>query len=193
MRALLGLNNLILPLAAAATELPEGTMISMDASTIPMIVIQLFNVAVLTLVLVWLLYRPVRQFLADRTQRIQDEIDEARRIHEEAMELKERYEKQLEGIEAEREEILRNTHKQAVERSDQMLFDARREADLMYQRAMDDLEVERKNLADEMKEQMIEISYLMASRFVQVSIDRKTQDEYIAHALADWEGGATDA
>ncbi|HHY51716.1 MAG TPA: ATP synthase F0 subunit B, partial [Clostridiales bacterium] len=39
----------------------------------------------------------------------------------------------------------------------------------------------------EMKRQIIEIATLMAERFVQLSIDRETQDRLIAEALAEWE------
>jgi F-type H+-transporting ATPase subunit b len=110
-----------------------------------------------------------------------------------AMELKEKYEKLIAGIEGEREDILRQTHKKAMEKSDQLLFDARREADVLRNRAMTELELERKNIYDEMKRQMVEISYLMASRFVQVSMDQQTQDRYIEQALAEWDGGVGDA
>ena len=186
------MRQLLPGLLLAAAELPEGGI--MDFANLPaQLLIQLFNVSVLTVVLVLVLYKPVKKFMADRTARIQAEIENADRLRDEAMELKDKYQKLLDGIEAEREEILRSTHKQAVEKSDKLLFDARREIDVLYSRAMAELEEEKKRRLDEMKEQMIEISHLMASRFVRVSIDRKTQDEFIEQALADWDGGVLNA
>ncbi|MDR3122111.1 MAG: ATP synthase F0 subunit B [Clostridiales bacterium] len=178
--------------AGAAAGLPDGVILSLDKSLLYNIAIQLFNVAVLTVALIFLLYKPVRKFLAERRQTIRAELEEARAIRDEALEQKEQYEKLIAGIESEREEILRQTHKRAMEKSDQMLFDARREAEVIYSRAQAELELERENLNDEMKRQIIEISHMMAGRFVQVSMDRAAQDRFIEHALSEWSGGGND-
>ena len=178
----------VLLAAGVAEELPEGSILSFDKQLLINIGIQLFNVLLLTVLLIFVLYKPVKKFMAGRSERIHGEIEAARLEREKAQELKEKYEAMLDGIEKEREEILLQAHKKALEKSDQLLFDARREADIMYDRALAELETERKNVADEMKKQMIEISILMAGRFVEVSIDRETQDQFIEQALAEWEG-----
>ena len=180
----------IMPLAA---ELPPGSILSLDKNLLIKMGIMLFNVALLTVFLVYILYKPVKKFLNDRTLRIKGEIDEAGKIREEAMQLKEKYERLIDGIENEREDILRETHKKAVEKSDQLLFQARREVEVIYNRAMSELELERKNVSDDMKRQMIEISNIMASRFVKVSISHEEQEKFIEQAFADWDGGITDA
>lgn len=171
----------------ASRGMPEGSILHFDKSLLIKIGIQWFNIALLTAALIFILYKPVKKFMAARTERINGEIEAARKEREEAMELKEKYEQKIAQIEKEREEILHQAHKKAMEKSDQMMFDARREADVMYDRALAELELERKNITDEMKKQMIEISVLMASRFVEVSIDRETQDRYIDEALSHWE------
>lgn len=173
----------------AAQAADEGTILSFDKNLIVSLGIMWFNVIVLTAALVFLLYKPVKKFMADRGKRIQNEIETARRQRDEAQDLKEQYERMIASIEDEREEILRQAYKKAMEKSDQMLFNARREADAFYSRALADLEVERQNIQDEMKRQMIDISVLMAGRFVEVSMDRVAQDRYIEEALAEWEEG----
>lgn len=181
------LQRTLLLYAQTTQEMPEGTILSFDKSLLINMGIQWINIIILTVALVFLLYKPVRKYMAGRTERIKGEIDAARSEREDAMELKEKYEKLITEIEKEREEILYQAHKKAMEKSDQMLFDARREADMMYDRALAELETERQNVTDEMKKQMIEISILMASRFVEVSIDRATQDKFIDEALTEWE------
>lgn len=171
-----------------AAEESSGGILSFDKALLAGIGIQLFNVLLLTVVMVKLLYKPVLGFMAARTERIRNEIEAARAERDEALELKEKYEKFIDEIEQEREEILLQAHKKAMERSDQLLFDARHEAEAMYNRALADLDVERENVMDEMKKQMIEISLTVAGRFVEVSIDRETQNRYIEEAFADWEG-----
>ena len=182
------LHSGMLMAASAANELPPGTILEFNKTLLIDIGIMWLNVAILTVILIKLLYNPVKKYMSARTQRIQNEIETARRERDEALDLKEKYEKLIGDIEKEREEILRQAHKKAMEKSDQLLFEARHEAELMYNRALADLETERKNVQDEMKKQMIEISIMMASRFVEVSIDRETQDRYIEEAFTDWEG-----
>ena len=77
----------------------------------------------------------------------------------------------------------------AMKRSDHILEEAKEEADHMYQRGMAALERERENIQDEMKKQMIEVSMMVASQFVEVSMSREDQNRYIDEALADWEEG----
>ena len=178
------------PFAAGAAD---SGILNLDKNLLFTMGIQILNVTVLTIILVFLLYKPVKKFLSDRTKRIKGEIDEASGIHEDAVGLKGQYETLLAGIEVEREEILRQTHKKAMEKSDQMLFEARREVEAIYNRAMAELEMERKNAKDDMQQQIIEISHMMASRFVKLTIDQETQDRMIKQAFADWNGGVTDA
>jgi len=183
------LTNFFFLAANAAQEMPEGSILNFDKQLLVNIGIQWLNIIVLTVALAFLLYKPVKKFLADRTERIENEIKAAKGEHENALELKEKYEKLISEIEKEREEVLHQAHKKAMEKSDQMLFDARREAELIYDRALAELETERKNITDEIKRQMIEISVMMAGRFVKVSIDRETQDKLIDEALSEWEEG----
>jgi len=169
--------------------MPEGNILSLDKDILINIGIQWINITILTAVLVFILYNPVKRFLSARRENIKSEIDAARAEREEAMELKEKYEKMIAGLEDEREEILRHAHKKAVEKSDRLLFDARHEAEVIRDHALAELELERNNAAHEIREQIIDISMAAAGRFVKVSIDRETQDKYIDQAFADWEEG----
>ena len=54
---------------------------------------------------------------------------------------------------------------------------------------MAEIEEERLNMQDEVKRQLIELSVMVAERFVEVSIDEKTQDKYIEEAISNWEEG----
>lgn len=165
-----------------------GSILSFDKTFIVQLLIIWVNLIVLTVVLRFILYKPVMQYMTERTMRIKGEIDAARGEREEAMALKEQYEALIADIEIEREEILREAHKKAVTKSDQMLFDARHEAEITYHRALADLEAERKNIHDEMKRQMIDISTAIAAQFIEVSIDQVTQDRLIEQAMREWEG-----
>lgn len=177
----------VLPLAAEAV--PEGTILEINKRMLLNSAFYFLNILILAGVLIFLLYKPVKKFLKERTERIQSEIDTAQSEREDAQELKELYEQKLAEIDQEREEVLSQAHKKAMERSDHILQEAREEADTIAARGLAELELERDNMEDELKRQMIELSLMTASRFVEVSLDRETQDQYIDEALADWEEG----
>lgn len=166
--------------------MPAGSILQFDKALLIKIGIQWFNIILLTVVLVLVLYKPVKKYMSDRAERIKSDIHSARLNNENALELKRKYEKLIDNVEKEREEILSQAHRMAMERSDQILLSARQEAKHMLKKAEDEIEVERENAAEDIKRQIIELSTLMASRFVEVSIDRQTQDRYIEEALADW-------
>ena len=174
-------------LLSAAGEMPAGTILQFDKALLLNIIVQAVNILVLTAVLVFLLYKPVQRFMEARVRRIQSEVESAAKEREEALALKGQYEKLIAGIETEREELLHQAHKKAMEKSDQMIFNARREAEAIHARALAELEMEKKNREDEMKRQMIEISVMMAGKLVQVNMNQALHDQYIDEALAHWE------
>jgi F-type H+-transporting ATPase subunit b len=180
--------NIAFRFLLAAGDTPPGSIISFDQTLLVQTGIKLINFLILAAVLTYVLYKPVKKFMALRSARIKNEIEAARSERDEAFELKEKYERMTAELEREREDILTQAHEKAMERSDQILFEARREAEAMYSRALQDIEMERENMQDEIKKQMVEISMIVASRFVEVSIDADTQDRYIEEAFQDWEG-----
>ena len=176
----------VMTFLSLADETPPGTILAFDTSLLVRLCIQWLNVGLLTAVLVFVLYKPVKKFMAARTERIKNDIDSARQNNEDSLKLKAEYEKKLEEISKEREEILDKAHRDAVREHDKMIFEAQEAAKHLLTRAEEDIKIERENASGEVRRQIIEISMLMASRFVQVSIDHDTQDKYIDEALADW-------
>ena len=176
----------IAPALLAAADLPKGTILQFDKTLLVNMGIQFINIAILTFVLAWFLYKPVVKFLQARADRIHNEIDAVRKDRDEALELKEKYETLLAGVETEREEVLHQAYKRAMEKSDQMVFDARREAELVFERALQELETEKKSQADELKRQVIELSVLIAGKIIEVNMDRNAHDRLFDEAMAEW-------
>ncbi|MCL2099264.1 MAG: F0F1 ATP synthase subunit B [Oscillospiraceae bacterium] len=171
---------------SAAESMPEGSVLALDTEFLVRVGIQWFNIIVLSVFLVKILYKPVKNFLAERADRISSDIDSARLNNEQAEALKADYQKMLDNIGKEREEILNEASRAAVKKHDQIIFDAQEEAKYIKTKAKDEIKLERENAANEIRNQIIEVSNLIASRFVEVSVDQQTRDRYINEALADW-------
>ena len=69
----MNLHNLIF----LAQTVPEGRVFGLDSQTLISIGIQLFNAILLAVVLGYLLYKPVKEFMQNRTNRIQSQLDDA--------------------------------------------------------------------------------------------------------------------
>ena len=169
-------------------DVPPGTLLDFSAGFLVKIGIQWINIAIIIVILVKVLYNPIKKFLNDRAERIKNELDNADQVNEKARELKANYESLIANIEVEREGLLTKAHHSAVEKRDRMIFAAQNEARHLIVKAREEIASERDNSAEEIKQQIIELSTFLAGRFIEVSIDQDARDRYVEEALADWGG-----
>lgn len=174
-------------LAFLLNAVPEGRVFGLDQQTLIDIAFQLFNVCFLAAVLGFILYKPVRKFLQERADRISGQLSDAETKMIQADKLKLEYEKKLKEIDAERVKILDAARNSAAEKSNHILHEARDEAALIIKRAEESIEKEKERLKKEAKLHIIQLSSLMAAKFVQQSIDSSAQDKLFEETLAELE------
>lgn len=148
-----------------------------------------FNVIVIVFILSWLLYRPVSEFLAKRRDRIAKDIEDAKEANRIAEENRAKYASHLAAIDSERDEILSEARKIASRQEEQIIADAKKEADLLLQRAQ--TEIERAQLAakDEVRRQIVEVGSLIAEKFISRSIDEEINEKLLNEAIEEFQGG----
>ena len=156
-----------------------------DAQTVFSWAIQLINTGVLVYLLSKILYEPVTNFLDKRTKRIQDTITNAETSLAEAQKMKSLYEEKLKGVEAERVQILEATNKRAKEVESEIIATARTEALNIKTRATTDIELEKEKAFNDMKAQIIDISSILAQKYVVENIDEKTQNKLLDEVISD--------
>lgn len=170
------------------SAVPEGSVFSLDQQTLVSIGIQLFNAGLLAVALTYLLYKPVRNFLRARTDRIKTQLQSAQDDRAKAEELKARYEQRFKEIERERDEILESAHKLAAVRGEQMLAKAQKEAEAMLSRAAGETRVERERASEEIRLHIIDVASLMAEKIVARTMDEETLDRLFTETMAELEG-----
>jgi len=175
-------------LSMAANELPPGRVFGIDEALLPSILFNLFNVAVLAVIIAFLLYRPVREILQKRTTRIEGQLKQAEEEMAKATELKQSYEKKMYEVEREREEILSEARKYAAESSRRLIDDAKIEADAVRTRTAKNVEMEWERAESDMRTAIIEVSAVMAEKFVSLAINKETHDRLFNETIADLEG-----
>lgn len=174
---------LLFAAAAAESEMPEAGILHLDKELLIEMAVQWVNIILLVVVLAFVLYKPVKKFMNARAERIKNHLDNAAQEENRAVELREAYEARLFDIEAERDDILQKGREAAMERGDEIISEARREAASIYRHSMEELRTEQQNQRDDMKRAIIEISTNMAGRFVQLSLDEETQNAYVDKAM----------
>ena len=169
-----------------SAEVP-GRVFGLDQQTLIQIGINLFNVAVLAFVLSKLLYNPVRNFMARRTERITSQIESAALEAQKAQELRAEYEQKLAEIASEREEILDKARRLAGENSKQIVAAAKAEAVAIHERAAAEIEHERENVRAQMKQVIIEVSTDMTEKILQASINEQIYERMFEQTLSEME------
>ena len=175
-------------LFSVAAELPPGRVFGIDQHTLTQILLNLFNVAVLAVALAFLLYRPVRDTLNKRTNRIQGQLLQSEEELEKATQLRKKYELQLEEIERRREEILAEARKVAADSSRRLVAEAKKEADTIKERAAANVEMEWERAENDMRTAIIDVSSVMAEKFVSLAINKETHDRLFDETISDLEG-----
>lgn len=167
----------------AANE--PGRIIGFDAQLLWDLGMQLFNTFLIVILLYYILHKPVTAMLEKRKQGIAKNIDDAKAAKADAIELKAHYEEKITKIDEEAAEILKEARAKALAREEQIIAEARKEADEIRAKAASDIRLEKERVKDEMKAQMIDVSTLMASKFVTLSLDEAKQNEIIDEVIKE--------
>jgi len=155
--------------------------------TVVQIGLNLFNVILLAVVLSWLLYKPVRNFLQKRSDRIKGQLEQAGNEMVRASELKAQYEQKMKDVEHEREGILDEARKLAAESSRQILADAKKEADAVRARAAANVEMEWDRAQTQMREAIIDVSAAMTEKFLLKALDDAAHNKLFSETMAELE------
>ena len=168
-------------------SVPEGRVFGVDAQMLTQIGIQLLNAIILAVALGFLLYKPVKKFMAERSERIKSNIDHAETTLAKGEQLAEEYQEKIRKIEQERVRVLEKAANEADERRRAIIAEAEKEASAIKESALDGIAEERKRLKEETRVHMIELAALIAQQYVTVNIDDDAQDQYFDQLLSRME------
>ena len=167
-----------------ATE-PIDQLLGIDSQLIFSFAVQFINTALLIALLYWILYKPVLNFLAARTERIAGEMSGANALFDEANALKVKYEESVKEIESQRSGIINEATKIAKQQEEAIIANAKEEAARIKAAAEKEIQMSKEKAARDMKDQIIDISALIAGKYVQHAIDPSIQAQILDQAIED--------
>lgn len=124
-------------------------------------------------------------FVEKRQQLVQANIDSSLALKKEAEDLKDQYDKQIMSAGQEANVILENARAQATQEKKQILSKAQQEAVLLKQKAQEDIEREKRNAQNSMKDAIGEVAVDVAKRFIADQMDEETQKKYVDDFISE--------
>ena len=121
--------------------------------------------------------------LKKRQDKITSDRENAENDKKEASALKAEYEAKLKDAHKEAEQILSDARKTAMHNETKIIDEAKAEAARIIERANVEAELEKQKVADEVKQQIVTVAAVMASKLVARSIDEKDSNALIEETL----------
>ena len=135
------------------------------------------------LLIVWFfkhfLFARVNKILEDRQNQIDSSLDEAELAKQNAAMLEQEYSEKMAVAKEQAAEIVKDATKKAQKRSDEIITDARNEANAVMVKAIDEIEREKKRAVNQMKDEISEIAFMVASKVVDRELTQNDNDRLI--------------
>ena len=171
--------------ATTNTEEMSGRIFGLDWQLIADFCIQILAIFFLFVLLSYLLFNPARNLMQARQKKIKDEMDFTAKEKKDASELKHEYTQKLKSADKEVEGILGDARKRALKQETVIVDEAKEEASRIIDQAHKEAELEKNKVKDEVKQQIIDVAGVMASKIIAESIDPKKQAQLIDETLSE--------
>ena len=146
---------------------------------------QILNFLILVAILRALAYKPVAKILKQRADKIQDSIDQANADRKAADQTLAQYKAKLLDANKQAQLIIDNAHLSARKLHDDAIADTKRDVEKLKLAAQADIQLERNRAFDEMKSQIISLSFSAAEKILAKNISSKDNDKLINEFISN--------
>lgn len=147
-------------------------MNGLDLSNVPFdLIINILNIAVFYLIIRFLVYKPVKNFLSERKEKIEREQEDLKASAAELEAKKQEYEALMAEAELKSKELLRKSRQEADKTVSELMDTARAGADKLIADANANIASREREAINSMKDDVIELSVSIASKLIARNID----------------------
>ena len=147
-------------------------------------VITIVNIAVLTVILRAILFKPVTKFMAERAKRVQDSILDAEKDKTNAQKLLEQYEAKIKKAQAEADGIIETGRSSAEAEREKIIAEGKIQVQAMTEAARKQIESERQAMATQFRLEAAALIMAASARLVQRELSGDDNRRY-ANLLFD--------
>lgn len=146
------------------------------------------NLIILYVVLRKILFKPVTEFMENRTKSIKDSIESAEKAKSEAEDLKRKYDEQLKTARTEGQKLIDDARARAGTEHERLVAEAKAEAEKILAQAREEIERERKEMLKDIRGQVAGLALAAASKVIEANMDTESNkalvDRFIDEAGA---------
>jgi F-type H+-transporting ATPase subunit b len=146
-------------------------------------IITIINITVLFFILRAVLFKPVTKFMADRTRKVQDTIDQAEKSRADAQKLLEQYQDKLKNAGIEADEIIKTARVNAEAQARQIIGEGKAAAEALTAAAHRQVDAERQAAFARFKVEAAALVMAASARLVQREISGDDNRRYAAMLL----------
>jgi F-type H+-transporting ATPase subunit b len=155
---------------------------------LPTLIAQIVNFIVLLTILYFAAYKPVMRLLDERSRRVKESMEQADNLREQTAQTEEQIKQQLEAAGREGQERISRAIQAGEEVKQKAKDDAKREAELLMNRARAEIQRERDEAITELRKEFADLTIQAAEKVIDRSLDRKAHRELIEKVLAESAG-----
>jgi F-type H+-transporting ATPase subunit b len=150
---------------------------------------QLINFGILFGILFVLLYKPVRRMLDERSARIREGMEQAEQVKEQLARTDEQVRTQMEAARREGQGILAQAAQMGERLKEEARGEAKREAETIVNRARAEIERERDEAIEDLRNQFVDLAIAAAEKVVSETLDKEKHRRLIEEVLEQAPGG----
>ncbi|AFS77281.1 F-ATPase, F0 complex, subunit B AtpF [Gottschalkia acidurici 9a] len=117
--------------------------------------------------------------LAARSEKVYEEMAEAKKQNEEATSLRIEYESRIQEAKDEARNIVEGAKKRGDQLKDEIVLEAKNESSNILAKARTDMEREKEKVLNDLKSEVVEIAMLAATKVVEKDLDENTHKNMI--------------
>jgi F-type H+-transporting ATPase subunit b len=144
-----------------------------------LLITQILNFAILLILLRLLLYKPILDMLNTRKAKIQESLEFAEKVTQQAAAQQKDFEKKLEETRREMQAAAATATQAGEKERERIIAEARVQAQREIEKGREQVEYERKQMLAELRDQVVQLSLLAAQKLVSQSFDDKTHRQLI--------------
>ncbi len=149
------------------------------------ILAQVLNFIILVLILRALAFEPVAKMLKQRSDKIQDSLDQAAASQKAAEQTLAQYKSQLADANKRAQQIIDQAELSARQHRDAAIADTKREIERMKLNAQAEIQLERNRAFEDMKAQIVSLSLQAAEKIVAKNLSSKDNDKLVNDFISD--------
>jgi len=152
---------------------------------LPTLVAQIINFAILFGLLFLVGYKPLTRMFDERSKKIKESMEQTEYIKQQAAQAEEEVKKRLEAASKEGQEVIARAMRTGEEIQRETQEQAKQDAEAFIARARVEIQRERDEAVDELRQEFADLTILAAEKVIDRSLDKKAHRKLIDKVLEE--------